>query len=237
MVSGCRACLEVVAATGYDFAVVDAEHFMVNPETLEQLVTAGQAAGIPTLIRVQENVHLIQRALDCGAAGIVAPMIDTAEQARAVVETAKYAPIGSRGVCNPRAALYASKGAEYMLGCYEEQNREQLIVVQMETVKSFENLSEILDVEGIDVLFIGPWDLANSLGIRGQVDSPLLAETIQKALDLCNEKGVPAGILAWNGEDAAQRIKQGFRFIICSGDMMFLAAGAGADLAAARKAL
>jgi len=235
LVSRCQANLEVVAAAGYDFVVVDAEHFMVNPETIEHLVTAGEAAGIPTLVRVQENVHLIQRVLDCGAAGFVAPMVDTAEQAREIVQTAKYAPIGSRGVCNPRSVLYAAQGAGYMVDCYAEQNREQLVVVQTETVASLKNLPEIVDVDGIDCLFVGPWDLANSLGIRGQVDSPLLAEKVEEALKICDAKGVPAGILAWNGEDAARRIAQGFRFIICGGDMLFLAAAAQAELAAARQ--
>jgi len=236
LVSRCQANLEVIASTGYDFAVVDAEHFMVNPETIEHLVTAGEAANLSTLVRVQENVHLIQRVLDCGAAGIVAPMVDTAEQARDVVNTAKYAPIGSRGVCNPRSVLYAAKGADYMVQCYTEQNREQLVIVQAETVTSLENLPEIVEVDGIDCLFVGPWDLANSLGIRGQVDSPLLAEKIQQALEIASAKGIPAGILAWNGEDAARRIEQGFKFIICSGDMLMLASAAGAELKAARKA-
>jgi len=235
LVSRCQANLEVIASAGYDFAVVDAEHFMVNPETIEHLVTAGEAAGLPTLVRVQEDTHLIQRVLDCGAAGVVAPMVDTADQAREVVETAKYAPIGKRGVCNPRSALYAARGAGYMVQCYAAQNEEQMVIVQTETVTSLENLPRILEVNGIDCLFVGPWDLANSLGIRGDVSNPLLEEKIAEALEICDAKGVPAGILAWNGEDAARRIEQGFKFIICSGDMLMLAASAQAELAAARK--
>jgi 2-keto-3-deoxy-L-rhamnonate aldolase RhmA len=234
LVSRCQANLEVIASAAYDFAVVDAEHFMVNPETIEHLVTAGEAAKLPTFVRVQENTHLIQRVLDCGAAGIVAPMVDTAEQAREVVNTAKYAPIGTRGVCNPRSVLYAARGAEYMVECYSEQNREQLVIVQAETVTALENLPEIVDVEGIDCLFVGPWDLANSLGIRGEVDNPLLEEKVLQALEIANARGVPTGILAWNGEDAARRIEQGFKFIICSGDMLMLASAAQAELAAAK---
>jgi 2-keto-3-deoxy-L-rhamnonate aldolase RhmA len=234
LVSRCQSNLEVIASAGYDFAVVDAEHFMVNPETIEHLVTAGEAAGFPTLVRVQENIHLIQRVLDCGAAGIVAPMVDTAQQAREVVDTAKYAPIGRRGVCNPRSVLYAAKGAEYMVQCYAEQNDQQLVIVQAETVASLENLPEIVKVKGIDCLFVGPWDLANSLGIRGETDNPRLEEKIAEALGICKQEGIPAGILAWNGEDAARRIQQGFQFIICSGDMLMLASAAQGELAAAR---
>lgn len=230
LVSRSQAALEVLAAVGFDFVVIDAEHFMVNIETLEHLVTAAESAGIAPFVRVQENVNLIGRALDCGALGIVAPMINTPEEARAVVNAAKFIPEGTRGVCNPRTVVYGAKGIDYMKESYKRLNAETVIAVQIETSQAVDNLPEIAEVKGIDCLFIGPWDLANSLGITGEVDNPQLTDKVDEAFQIGNARRIPMGILAWDGEDANKRIKQGYKFIIVAGDTLFLASGAHAEI-------
>lgn len=237
LVSRSQAAIEVLAAAGYDFVVIDAEHFMVNPEQIEHLVTAAEAADIVPIVRVQENTDLIQRALDCGAMGVVAPMINSAEEARKVVSAAMFSPVGNRGVCNPRSVTYGARGPDHMTERYREQNEETLVIVQAETVEAMDNLEEILDVDGVDVLFIGPWDLAHSMGITGQMEEEKLKAKIQGALAKAKEKDIPAGILAWDGDDARERIKQGFKFLILAGDMLFLSNSASVELEKAKKAI
>lgn len=234
LISRSQASLEVLSAAGYDFVVIDAEHFMVNPETIEQLITAAEAADILPFVRVQEDTHLIQRALDSGARGIIAPMVNSAEEAESVVNTAKYSPIGERGVCNPRSVTYGAKGPDHMARRYREQNENTMVIVQAETVQAAEYLNEILDIEGIDIVFIGPWDLAHSMGLTGQPDSNEVTGRIEEMLSQINQRGIPAGILAWDGDDAKQRIEQGFSFIVLSGDMLMLSSAANNELDKAR---
>lgn len=219
-----QAALEVLAGVGFDFVVIDAEHFMVNPETIEHLITAAEAADIVPFVRVQENVNLVQRALDCGAEGIIAPMINCGEEAREIVNTAKFPPIGERGVGNPRSTNYGVGGADHMDKCYKRQNENQAVILQIETEEALKNLQDIVGIEGVDSLFIGPWDLSHSLDQPGREDGDLLLEDkVDEVLAKCKENRVPAGIFAWGSDEATRRIDQGFDYIVCGGDVIFLA--------------
>jgi 2-keto-3-deoxy-L-rhamnonate aldolase RhmA len=222
LVSNSRAVLEVLAAAGLDFVIIDAEHFMLNPETIEQLVTAAEAAGITPFVRVQENVNLVARALDCGAMGIVAPMIETREQAELLVETAKYLPVGRKGVCNPRAIAYGVKGIDTMVKFYKEYNDEIIVMAQIETKKSVDNAEEIARVKGIDALMVGPMDMSQSLGIVGQFDSPVLNENIDKALATGKKYKMPMAILSFDGESSNKWLDKGFNMIVLGADVFFL---------------
>lgn len=231
-----QAALEVLAGVGFDFVVIDAEHFMVNPETIEQLITAAEAKGIVPFVRVQENVNLVQRALDCGAKGIIAPMINRVEEAREVVNTAKFPPIGKRGVGNPRSTNYGVDGPEYMDKCYEDQNENQAVILQIETEEALKNLQDIVRIKGIDSLFIGPWDLSHSLAQLGQGNgAQILEEKINEVLAKCKENEVPVGIFAWGRDEANKRIEQGFDYVICGGDLIFLANSANEELEKIKK--
>lgn len=226
-----QAVLEVLAETGFDFVVIDTEHFMINPETIEHLITAAEAAGIVPFVRVQENVDLIQRVLDCGAKGIIAPMINKAENARKVVNTAKFPPLGKRGVGNPRSTNYGVGGADDMDKCYESQNENQAVILQVETEEALKNLQGISRIEGVDSLFIGPWDLSHSLDQPDKSDdNDLVEDKINEVLGECKEREIPAGIFAWGSEEATERIDQGFDYVICGGDVIFLANSAKDEL-------
>ena len=226
------AALEVLAGVGFDFVVIGAEHFMINPETIEQLITAAEAANIVPFVRVQENVDLIQRVLDCGAQGIISPMVNTVEQAEEVVKAAKFPPIGSRGVGNPRSTGYGIRGGDYMDRCYERQNENQAVILQIETEEAVENLEDIAGVKGVDSLFIGPWDLSHSLERPDRDNgSGLLEEKVSEIVAKCKEIGMPVGIFAWASEEANKRVKQGFDYTICGGDVIFLASSAEEELA------
>ncbi len=217
-----RAVIEIFAAAGYDFVVIDAEHFMKNPETIEQMVTACEAVGITPFVRVQENVDLISRALDCGAMGIIAPHINTAEEAKEVVDTAKYLPMGNRGVCNPRAVTYGVNGVESMQNYYKEANEETMIIIQIETKTAVENMEEIAKVEGIDSFFIGPMDLSNTLGIVGEFDHPKLKEYTDRALKIGQDNNIPMSIMAFEGDSTNEFLEQGFQMIALGCDTIFL---------------
>jgi len=223
--------LEVLAGAGYDFAVIGTEHFMANSETIERLVTVAEASDIVPIVRVGESVNMISRVLDCGARGILAPMINTVRQAREVVNAAKFPPIGERGVGNPRSTGYGVLGAEYMDKCYKQQNEDQAVIVQIETKKAVDNLTEIATVEGVDSLFIGPWDLAHSLERKGDSNrEKLLEENIKLVLKQVQDIDVTLGIFSWDSADANRRIEQGFDYVVCAGDLIFLDKSARGEL-------
>ena len=227
--------LEVLAMAGFDFAVIDAEHSMKNPETIEHLIIASEAAGITPFVRIQENINLIERALSVGARGLMIPMCNTKEYAQAVVDTGKYAPVGKRGVCNTRVANYGMKGLDDMAYHFKSENDNILIMAQIETKEAVDNIKEIMAVKGIDAVFVGPLDLAHSLGISCQFDNPMLEKYIQEAFRQAKKAKMPIGILAFDGEEANRRIRQGFDFISMSCDTLFLAEGAVRQLSKVKR--
>jgi len=231
MVSASRAVLEVLAVCGFDFVLIDTEHFMVNPETIEQLITAAESAGVTPFVRVQENVNLIDRALSAGARGIMVPMCNTKEIAQAAVDVAKYAPLGKRGVCNPRAVSYGAKGLEDMQAYYREENDNVLLIAQIETAQAVDNLPEILKVKGIDSYFIGPVDLSHSLGKTAQFDAPLVQKYIDKAFQLGKGAKIPMSTISFNAEQSNEFFKKGYSMLTMAWDMMFLAEAARGELA------
>ena len=230
MVSGSRAVLEVLATSGFDFVLIDTEHFLLNNETLEQLITAAEAAGVTPFVRIQENTNLIDRAISGGARGIMIPMCNTKEIAQAAVDVAKYAPIGKRGACNPRAVTFGVQGVENMVDFYKTENENILLIAQIESEEAVKNLPEILTVEGIDTFFIGPIDLSNSMGIPGGFDNDKLLKKIDKASKLVKEKNVPLGILSFNAAQSNEYFEQGYSWVSMGCDMMHMAATAMTEL-------
>ncbi|MFW6421591.1 MAG: HpcH/HpaI aldolase family protein [Candidatus Bipolaricaulota bacterium] len=230
VVSDSRANIEVLAAAGYEFVVIDTEHFMKNPETIEHMVTTCEAVGITPFVRVQEDPSLISRALDCGAMGIIAPHVDTPEEARRVVDEAKYLPTGKRGACNPRAVTYGVNGIQSMVDFYRESNEETMVICQIETKTAVDNVEEIIQVEGIDSLFVGPVDLSNALGITGQFDHPKLKEQIDIVLETGLKNDMPVSTIAFDSQSANEFIEQGFQLIALAADSILLMRSAAEEL-------
>jgi len=220
-VSNSRAVIETLAASGLDYVLIDTEHFMTNPETIEQMITAAEAAGVTPFVRVQENIDLIDRCVSAGARGVMVPMINTKEQAQEAVNAIKYAPIGKRGVCNPRAVTYGAMGLEDMLDFYKSENDEVMCILQMETEESYKNLPEILEVKGIDTIFVGRMDLSHSMGITGQFDHPRVVEIVENTLKMGKEKGLHMGVITFGGEDTSKFFKMGYDWVGMAGDMMY----------------
>ena len=168
---------ETAALAGLDFVILDTEHGLASPADLHNLVRAVQAGGALPVVRVAANrPELIQTALDAGAGGVQVPGVTSAAEARAVARAAYFAPKGQRGVCRyVRAARYSATPAKE----YFAAAQDVLTIVHIEGKEALEAAADIAAVEGIDICFIGPWDLSQSLGIPGEVGHPKMLEAIK----------------------------------------------------------
>jgi 4-hydroxy-2-oxoheptanedioate aldolase len=206
------ALIEVLGYCGWDFIVFDGEHGTIEPADCEQMVRAAELQGVTPIVRVPVNQqHVILRFLDTGAQGLHVPMVRSAADAEAVVQSTKYQPRGSRGLAAVRAADYAQR---IPFNQYVAQaNAETLVVVHIETKDAVERLPEIVRVEGLDVVFLGPTDLSNSLGFPGEMQNPKVQETMQRFVESASGSTVALGIMVPNAEAARQWRGRGARYI------------------------
>lgn len=205
------AFIEICGIAGFDFAVIDMEHGPLHTLAAEDLCRAADCSGIAPVIRVRKNdAPQIQRALDIGSAGVQVPQIETKEDAEAVIKGAKYSPLGARGLSfNTRAGLYTSAGTQIT----EQLNKNSLVVVHVEGKVGVENLAEIVSVPHIDVIFLGPYDLSQSLGMPGQVRHPKVLELMQKSIKIIRNSGKAVGTFADNPDTAKHWIDNGVQYI------------------------
>lgn len=182
---------ETMAQTNLDFLVVDGEHAPIPPNGLLEILPATDRYGIPVLYRVAWNrIDLIKAALDHGANGIMVPMVNTGAEAIEAVSSAKYPPVGRRGIGAWRASNYYQNDAEYR----KYANSSLAVVVQIETREALDNLDDIASTPGVDALFIGPGDLALSLGIEpGELTHELL-DACQAVAGAAKKYGIASGI-------------------------------------------
>lgn len=201
--------IDLVGISGFDFVMLDAEHGPITPENVEPMIRAAEQAGMTALVRVPANVpHVILGFLDAGAQAVQVPHIQTADDARRAVSAVRYPPLGSRGMSTmTRAARYGfgQTAAEYV----EAANREIVFVPMIETAAGVENIDSILDVEGIDVVFVGTGDLAASMGLPGQRTSPKVREAVRHVLARATAKGIPVGLPVSDAASAADARAEG----------------------------
>ncbi len=209
----------LLARLPLDWLVVDAEHSPIDNMTLSLMVAAIlEANGPAPLVRIaQSTPQNIKQALDTGAYGIIAPMVNTAEEAQQVVAWSRFPPQGVRSF----GSFYAGLGFGQSMGEYLKAANEQIIVgVQIESEAAISNLDEIFSVKGIDLVFVGPIDLSISLGVEPFTDAPDPA--FQRALNLVMSSAkphrLPLGIYCANGKVAEERIRQGFQFVNVTSD-------------------
>lgn len=219
--AGSPAQVETIGYAGFDFVVLDTEHSAYDIAGCENLARAADAAGFPCLIRVPENQPTpVGKALEYGAQGIVVPHVSSAEEAEAAVKHAHYAPRGVRGAApTVRAARYGrTPWPDYLA----QAKAETLVVLQIEGQAGIDNLAAIMAVAGVDVLFIGPFDLSESLGISGQLDHPLLLETVGRVVAQARANQIAVGIWMPTPAQAGPWIAQGVQLItVASNDMIF----------------
>ncbi|MDR1785826.1 MAG: hypothetical protein LBR23_05095 [Spirochaetaceae bacterium] len=203
--------VEIYALAGFDFVIIDNEHGPMGQESSQHLIRAAECRGITPIVRIpNSDESTILHILDVGAHGIQIPQVNDAETAQAIVRRAKYKPAGSRGVAFPRAADYGLTD----LGAYfEHENSEVMIVTHCENTLCLENLDAICQIPEIDVIFLGPYDMSQSMGITGQVTHPRIEEAAKKVVATAKKYGKVAGIFAGNGSAAKERAKQGFQYV------------------------
>jgi 4-hydroxy-2-oxoheptanedioate aldolase len=179
--------VEGAGISGLDFIILDQEHGLISRGKLHDHIRAASLTNMKAIVRVAElNHNLIGSALDAGANGVQIPNISTKEDALNAVEASRFFPKGMRGICRfVKAAEYGTMDKnEY----FKKENRK-LLILQVEGKEGINNIDSILEVEGFDILFIGPYDLSQSLGIPGQIDNPIVLEEILKISKKVKSKG------------------------------------------------
>lgn len=208
---------EVTAGQRFDFVVIDTEHTPIGLETVENMCRGVDAADTDTslLVRVPSNDPVrIKRVLDIGVDGVMVPMVETASEARQVVDATRYPPEGSRGVASGRAAEYGDGFKQYV----DTANESIFTLVQIETRTGLDNAEAIASVDGIDAVFVGPADLSANLDIFAEWENNRLDEAIERVIDAGASADVPVGTLVVNPEDIQMRVAQGFDFLIIGKD-------------------
>jgi 4-hydroxy-2-oxoheptanedioate aldolase len=206
------ALVEMAGHARFDFVVIDNEHGPAGIETTEHMIRAAKGADIAPIVRVSgANVQEILRTLDVGASGVQVPQVNTLEQARLVVSAAKYPPMGNRGVAfGTRAAGFGFFGGSAYV---EAANRQTIVITHIETVQAVEQLDAMLEVDGIDVLFIGPTDLSVSMGHPGNPGHPDVQATIADCIRRIAAAGRAPGIMLTSNDQFARFAGMGARYL------------------------
>lgn len=210
--------IEQAALAGFDFCIIDMEHGPLGYESALNLIRAAELHGMSPIIRTTDaSDENILRALDLGAHGVEVPQVNTKEDAYKVVRASKFHPIGNRGVCRyTRAAQYTNIDKDEY---FDMSNKETMIIVHIEGVEGINNLESILNVEGLDVIFLGPYDLSQSCGVPGDVSNPIVVEKMEFAIKKASEKGVKVGTFVESTENAAFWKNLGVSYLAYSVDV------------------
>jgi 2-dehydro-3-deoxyglucarate aldolase/4-hydroxy-2-oxoheptanedioate aldolase len=207
----------LAAVAGAEFAVFDMEHTGWSVESIRTLLATTPKPELMPIVRIPAvDYHFVARVLDMGAMGIMVPMVESADQARSLVSSGKYPPLGRRG------AAFTIAHDDYRNDPIPEvvrsANDETLFIAQIETARGLENVEQIAAVPGIDVLWIGLYDLANSLGLAGQLNHPDILAAIDRVLAACRANRKAPGVLTTGVADAKTQIARGFKLVAYGGD-------------------
>ena len=213
--------VEILGWSGWDFVILDLEHGPYGVETLRHLIRAAEASATAPLVRVpSSSPHDVGKALDLGASGIVTPGVTSAEAGAAAVRLTRFPPLGSRGASPSTRQLHYSAIPFPTLTA--EGATQPLIVLQVEARLATTDLSGILGIEGLGVIFIGPYDLSTSLGLPGQFDHPRVREAISEIVKRAAERSVAVGIWVPDAEAARAWVERGVRFVTVSNNELML---------------
>ena len=210
------ALARIAATAGAEFIVFDQEHSGLGIDELRGILGAAHAASIVPLVRIKTlDHHAISAALDLGALGVMAPMVANADQARALVEASKYPPSGNRGF----GILHDDEHDGNVSGYLRHMNHETLVIAQIETVEGVGNAESIAAVEGIDVLWIGQYDLSISLGEPGKFENPPFVEAVKEVVRCAEAHGKAAAVAGDDAEWLASMATMGFRCLCFGHDL------------------
>ena len=211
---------EILGQAGYDWVAVDMEHGSVSVAQLPDLFRGIELGGTLPLARIAESIPKdCKQALDAGAGGIIAPMIKSAEQLTMVRNACCWPPVGTRGVGFSRANLFGKN-----FDSYKKEAQSPLLIAQIEHINAVNNLEEILQVDGLDAIIVGPYDLSASMGITGKFDTREFIEVMDSIINRCKKFNVPCGdhVVQPDRKLLDSRIDQGYRFIAYCTDGVFL---------------
>ena len=216
---------EILAHVGFDWIVADCEHSETHIAEFSQIARGIYGRDTETFVRVRENdLMAIRQFLDMGANGVIVPLVNTAEDAKRAVAAAKYPPVGIRGFGWARCNNWGMDFDRYAATA----NDEIAVIVMIESKEAVENIDEILSVDGVDGVFIGPYDMSGSYGCVGDTENPIVRAACSKVAAECKKHRKTAGrhIVIPTQQNVAQAIAEGFTFIALGTDIAFLSEGA-----------
>lgn len=205
--------VECLGRTGLDYVLIDTEHCMGYPGVVAASITAADAAGLTPLVRINEITRsVILQSLDYGAKGLVVPAVETVEEVRKLVKFAKFQPVGNRGFCPTRDGGwgYDAESLQGTEAYFARCNRKTLLLPQCETVGCLEHIEEITAMEGVDGIFVGPFDLSIALGCPMAFDSEEMRSALKRVQSACKKNHKMTFIFCGSAEDAKKRAEQGF---------------------------
>lgn len=226
--------VEIMSSANFEWLTIDIEHSAIDFQTVQNLIGHIQANGMEALVRVSKNDEvIIKRVMDAGANGIIVPLVRNAEEAREAVSYVKYPPTGKRGVGLSRAQHYGLNFQSYN----EWVQNESIVIAQIEHIDAVNNLSEILDVEGVDGIIVGPYDLSASMGKPGKFDDEDVKEVLNRIDQITLSKNKPLGfhVISSNHKDLIQKINKNYTFLAFSLDFFFLGDKAREEMSLIKK--
>lgn len=219
LMSAAPSTAESLGYAGFDFLVVDMEHVPVEtPEVIHILRTLAATPAQPVVRLVWNDPVIVKKALDIGAQTLMFPFIESAQEAELAVRATRYPPAGTRGVAAVHRASHYGNDSTYLA----RANDHIATIIQIESLAGIANLEEIAAVDGVDALFIGPGDLAASLGYIGQIASPVVQDALKELVVRSHKAGKPCGCVAPTPQMALQFKEYGFDFIAISSDLGFM---------------
>ncbi len=211
---------ELLSLAGFDFVVLDTEHGVFSPESLACTIAVSAAAGLPAIVRVPSCPSVeAGRCLDYGAAGTLFPRADAIQSVRAAVESVKFAPEGKRGLAGVRANKY---GVRPLAEFVSQANQETLVAIQIETSGALNDLAAISREKNVDILYVGPNDLTQALGIPGQYNDPKYQDKLAQIAQAAKDAGKISGIMLGKTEQIPALRKMGYRFFTTSDRTLML---------------
>lgn len=222
---GSPLAVESLRYTGLDYVIVDTEHSPAGIESAAAQIAAAQGAGLTALARANEiSRTAVLRLLDVGAQGVVVPCVETVEEVRELVRYAKFAPLGNRGFCPTRDGGYgydevSMQGTDVY---FAHANQETLLIPQCETVGCLDHIEEITAMDGVDGIFVGPFDLSIALGRPMAFDCDEMRAALDRILNACHKNNKMAFIFCGDAQAAKARAAQGFDSVTAGLDIMAL---------------
>lgn len=212
---------EILAAAGFDWVCIDAEHSPVNMETIQNMIVAIENKGAEPFVRISLNGEKeCKKILDAGAKGVIVPMVKSYEDVEKAISYVKYAPEGNRSFALPRATGYGIEKTNY----FKQANDIIFMGIMIEHIDAVKDLNKIFDNDKIDTILVGPYDLSGSMGIPGQFESKEFQEVIDEINRKAAEYNVTMGIheVHPTSDNLKQYQKDGYKFIACGIDTLFI---------------